>query len=431
MTTWPTGLQLSGRRPAAGVLQNLNLSKHSIICNKSKLASKVIYNPIMSYSASSGRQQFASPSETRCLLALEDGRTFAGFSFGATGTRTGELVFNTSLTGYQEILTDPSYAGQIVTMTYPEIGNYGTNNLDLESRRIYARGMVVRHLSRKHSSWRAEKSLHQFLCEQQVMGIWDLDTRAVTRHIRDRGAMRCALSTEILDAAELIKAAQSAPTMSGADFTMEVSTREKYLLGNGQFNVAVLDFGVKQNILNCLAAQNMSLTVYPANTQASEILASKPDGIFLSNGPGDPAACKDIIVQVKELVESRLPIFGICLGHQLLALALGANTYKLKFGHRGGNQPVKDLSTGKIEITCQNHGFAVESESLPADLELTHLNLNDNSVEGFRHKFLPIICVQYHPEASPGPHDSAYLFGRFRTLIEAGTTNLRETSCTG
>lgn len=364
-----------------------------------------------------------------CLLALEDGRCFNGLSFGATGTSTGELVFNTSMIGYQEILTDPSYAGQVVTMTYPEIGNYGTNNEDMESNRVFARALVVRHLSRRHSSWRAEKSLHQFLVEQQIMGITDVDTRAITRHIRDKGAMRCAISTETLVPEELVKVAQAAAQMTGADFTQEVSTREKYTLGDGKYHVAVMDFGVKQNILNSLAKENMTLTVYPANTKASEILATKPDGIFLSNGPGDPAACKSIVTEVAQLIESRLPIFGICLGHQLLALALGANTYKLKFGHRGGNQPVKDLSTGKIEITCQNHGFAVDSDSLPKNLELTHLNLNDNSVEGFRHKELPIICVQYHPEANPGPHDSAYLFARFKNLIES-SKNVKETSCT-
>ena len=352
----------------------------------------------MTFSPSS-RPSFG-PS-TPALLALEDGRTFAGIGFGATGTRTGELVFNTSLTGYQEVLTDPSYAGQVVTMTYPEMGNYGCNSEDMESKRVFARGMVVRHLSRRYSSWRAEKSLHQFLVEQQVVGISDVDTRAITRHIRDKGAMRCAISTEVLAPEELVKVALQASQMSGADFTQEVSTPEKYTMGNGEFHVAVLDFGAKQNILNCLAAENMRLTVYPATTKASEILASNPDGIFLSNGPGDPAACKDIIAELPKLIQTKLPIFGICLGHQLLAIALGASTYKLKFGHRGGNQPVKDLSTGKIEITCQNHGFAVDCENLPKDLELTHLNLNDQSVEGFRHKELPIICVQYHPEANP------------------------------
>ena len=367
--------------------------------------------------------------EHPCLLALEDGRTFAGCGFGASGTHTGELVFNTSMTGYQEILSDPSYAGQVVTMTYPEIGNYGTNRQDIESQRVFARGLVVRHLSRRYSSWRAEKSLSQFLAEQHVVGISDVDTRAITRHIRDKGAMRCAISTEILTPFELVKVAAQSPAMTGADFTPEVSTREKYTLGLGEIHIAVMDFGVKQNILNLLLAENIRLTVYPATTAASQILAERPDGIILSNGPGDPAACQGIITQLKEIIESKLPIFGICLGHQLMALAFGAGTYKLKFGHRGGNQPVKDLLSGKIEITCQNHGFAVEKESMPPDLELTHLNLNDQSVEGFRHKKLPVMCVQYHPEASPGPHDSAYLFARFRHLIET-TRKVREATCT-
>lgn len=370
-----------------------------------------------------------SQGQDPCLLALEDGRAFLGTGFGASGTQTGELVFNTSLTGYQEIMSDPSYAGQIVTMTYPEMGNYGTNSDDWESNRIYARGLVVRHLSRRHSSWRSTKSLSQFLQEQSIIGISDVDTRAITRHIRDKGAMRCAISTEILDPDQLSKIAASSLDMNGANFTGEVTTRERYEMGTGDYHVAVLDYGVKQNILRCLQAQGMKLTVFPADTKAAEILAINPDGIFLSNGPGDPAACKEILDQLPTLIKTKIPMFGICLGHQLLALALGAKTYKLKFGHRGGNQPVKDLSTGKIEITCQNHGFAVDSESISQDLELTHINLNDNSVEGFRHKELPIFCVQYHPESSPGPHDSAYLFERFRNLIES-RKNMSKPTCT-
>lgn len=354
-----------------------------------------------------------------CLLALEDGNTFMGTGFGSTGTATGELVFNTSLTGYQEILTDPSYAGQVVTLTYPEIGNYGTNETDLESRRIFARALVVRHQSRRYSSWRATSSLSDFLKSYNIVGLEGVDTRAITRHIRDKGAMRCAVSTEILSSEELVRVAQSSPEMSGADLTKEVTVSEPYCLGNNGYQVAVLDFGIKQNILRSLVEQGFSLTVYPAETPAETILKSKPAGILLSNGPGDPAACHGVLAQLPILIASKLPIFGICLGHQLLSIALGAKTYKLKFGHRGGNQPVKDLTTGKVEVTCQNHGFAVDATTLPADLELTHLNLNDNSVEGFRHKTLPIFCVQYHPEASPGPHDSSYLFGRFRELIES------------
>lgn len=366
-----------------------------------------------------------------CLLALEDGRTFSGSSFGATGTKTGELVFNTSLTGYQEILTDPSYAGQLVTLTCPEIGNYGVNVDDMESSRIFARGLIVRRLSRRYSNWRATGSLSNFLKQQNIPGISDVDTRAITIHIRDKGAMRCAISTEILDPAELVKVAASSPLMTGADFTGEVSTEKPYEMGSaGDYHVAVMDFGVKRNILRNLVTQGMRLTVFPANTPAADILKINPDGIFLSNGPGDPAACKGIVAELSKLIQARLPIFGICLGHQLLALALGASTYKLKFGHRGGNQPVKDLMTGKIEITCQNHGFAVDTSSLPSNLELTHLNLNDNSVEGFRHKELPIFCVQYHPESAPGPHDSVYLFARFKDLIES-SKKVSEPSCTG
>ncbi len=364
-----------------------------------------------------------------CLLALEDGRTFSGSSFGAPGTRTGELVFNTSFTGYQEILTDPSYAGQIITLTCPEIGNYGVNASDMESSGIFARGLIVRHLSRRTSSWRATGSLSQFLKQYDVPGISDVDTRAITRHIRDKGAMRCAISTEVLDPAELVTVAANSPLMTGADFTGEVSTKEPYQLGTGDYHVAVLDYGVKQNILRNLCARGLRLTVLPASTPAAAVLALNPDGIFLSNGPGDPAACTDIVGELAKLIESKLPIFGICLGHQLLAIALGATTYKLKFGHRGGNQPVKDLLTGKIEITCQNHGFAVDSNSLPSSLELTHLNLNDDSVEGFKHKDLPIFCVQYHPESSPGPRDSAYLFNRFKQLIES-CKRVSEPSCT-
>ncbi|MBY0356569.1 MAG: glutamine-hydrolyzing carbamoyl-phosphate synthase small subunit [Candidatus Obscuribacterales bacterium] len=357
--------------------------------------------------------------QSPCLIALEDGRTFTGIHFGAPGTQTGELVFNTSLTGYQEILSDPSYAGQIVTMTYPEIGNYGTCDADWESRKIFARGLVIRHLSRRYSSWRSTKSLGQFLQEQSVIGIADVDTRAITRHIRDKGAMRCAISSEILDPKELVKIAAASPDMSGADFTGEVTTPESYELGSkGDYHIVVLDFGIKKNILNKLEQQGFKLTVLPASATASDILGLRPDGLFLSNGPGDPAACSGILSQLPALIKTEMPIFGICLGHQLLALALGAKTYKLKFGHRGGNQPVKDLLTGKIEITCQNHGFAVDSDSLPKELELTHINLNDNSVEGFRHRHLPIFCVQYHPESSPGPHDSEYLFARFRQMIE-------------
>jgi len=355
----------------------------------------------------------------RGILALEDGRYFSGLTFGASGTSVGELVFNTSMSGYQEVLTDPSYAGQIITLTCPEIGNYGANDEDLESKKIYARGLVVRHLSRTFSSWRAGYSLSDFLLKHNIVGISSIDTRAITVHIRERGAMRCALTSEDFTPAQLIEMAKTAAPMVGADYTAEVTTNKPYHMGDGQYRIAVVDYGIKANILNQLVSHNLSLDVYPSFSTAAEILASRPDGIFLSNGPGDPAACEKIIEELKQLISSRTPIFGICLGHQLLSLALGAKTYKLKFGHRGGNQPVKDLLTGKVEITSQNHGFAVDEISLPDSLALTHINLNDKSVEGFTHRALPIFGVQYHPESSPGPHDSRYLFQRFCDFIKA------------
>lgn len=373
--------------------------------------------------------------ERPCILALEDGRTYTGVHFGAAGSAVGELVFNTSMYGYQEILTDPSYAGQIVTLTTPEVGNYGTNDDDMESRKVYARGLVIRHLSSRYSSWRAKESLDQFLKKHGIVGVTNLDTRSITRHIRDKGAMRCALTSEIdsgssngdgpVDAEKLEEAkrhavalALAAPDMNGQDLTAEVTCPETYKFSDGEYKIAVIDFGIKQNILNELAARGLALTVYPSNVSAKTVLESNPQGIFLSNGPGDPAACSSILAELPELLDSGLPVFGICLGHQLLSLALGAATYKLKFGHRGGNQPVKDLLTGKVEITCQNHGFAVKAESVPADLEITHINLNDNSVEGFRHRSRPIFAVQYHPEAHPGPQDSNYLFSRFLDLVK-------------
>ncbi|HEY9786792.1 MAG TPA: glutamine-hydrolyzing carbamoyl-phosphate synthase small subunit [Candidatus Obscuribacterales bacterium] len=369
--------------------------------------------------ATNGCSQQSPDKQARCILALEDGQTYSGLGFGAKGTAVGELVFNTSLAGYQEILTDPSYAGQVVTLTCPEIGNYGTNDEDVESGKIYARGLVIRHLSRRYSSWRAQSSLSDFLGRHGVIGIYDVDTRAITRHIRDKGAMRCALSTEIADAEKLIETARSSPEMTGADFTAEVTAHAPFKMGEGKYKVAVMDFGVKRSILNQLVKKDLALTVYPAATPAKAVLGDKPDAIFLSNGPGDPAACSGILKEIPVLIDSGLPIFGICLGHQLLCLSMGATTYKLKFGHRGGNQPVKDLFTGKVEITCQNHGFAVAEDNLPECLELTHVNLNDRSVEGFRHKTRPIFGVQYHPEASPGPHDANYLFDRFFTLIDS------------
>ncbi len=367
-------------------------------------------------------------SRPPALLILEDGTVYKGLAFGAPESFSfGEIVFNTSLTGYQEILTDPSYAGQIVTLTYPEIGNYGVNAEDVESRKIFARGLVVRNLAKRHSNFRATMSLDTYLREAGIAGISDVDTRALTRHIRDYGAMRSLITSQEAHTsnfddkmrAELVAKVKASPQMEGLDLTGEVSCDKPYTLGNGRLKVAAMDFGMKQNILRSLTARDITVTVYPARTPAREILESRPDGIFLSNGPGDPAACGDIIGEMAALIQSKIPIFGICLGHQLLSIALGAKTYKLKFGHRGGNHPVKDLTTGKIEVTSQNHGFAVDEKTMPKHLELTHLNLNDNSVEGFRHKELPIFAVQYHPEASPGPHDSSYLFDRFATLIDS------------
>lgn len=373
-------------------------------------------------------------------LVIEDGTVLKGRAFGACDKiGEGELVFNTSLSGYQEILTDPSYAGQIITLTYPEVGNYGVNSDDMESKKIYARGLVVRNLSHIHSNHLATHSLDEFLKTHGVIGISDVDTRLITRKIRDKGALRCLIATadQAGDLEKLKAKVQAIPEMTGQNLTEVVSTEKSYVYpaggkadknGEGKseanksgrtYKVAVMDFGCKENILRELTSRGVEATVYPALAKAKDILASKPDGIFLSNGPGDPAACTEVLAQLPALIESKIPIFGICLGHQLLSIALGAKTYKLKFGHRGGNQPVKDLTTGKVEITSQNHGFAVADDSLPEHLELTHINLNDGSVEGFRHKTLPIFAVQYHPESSPGPHDSSYLFDRFIKMMAA------------
>ena len=367
------------------------------------------------------------------LLALEDGTVYAGTAFGAPGERTGEVVFTTSMAGYQEILTDPSYCGQIVTMTYPLIGNYGVTDDDLESHRVWARGFVVRELCRVPSNFRSTGSLDEWLAEKDVIGIEGVDTRALTRRIREEGAMRAVLSTEETDRDTLVDRARAAPAMTGQDLVKEVTRGrpEDWTEGFAPFGdpmgldaepgkryrVTAIDYGVKWNILRHLVHAGFDVTVVPATMTASEILATNPDGVFLSNGPGDPAAVTYGIETVTGLL-GRVPIFGICLGHQILATALGAGTFKLKFGHRGGNQPVKDLATGKVEITSQNHGFAVDAAALEGTaLELTHVNLNDGTVEGFRHKQYKAFAVQYHPEAAPGPHDSRYLFLRFREMI--------------
>lgn len=358
------------------------------------------------------------------LLMLEDGRSFSGRAWGAEGEAFGEIVFNTSMTGYQEVLTDPSYAGQIICMTYPMIGNYGVNKSDQESRRPWAEGFVVREASRTASSWRAEATLDQYLKQWGVVAIERIDTRALVRHIRSRGAMRACLSTVDTDTKSLLDRVLASPVMTNRELASGVTCAEKYEVNSqgpekdAQYHVVCYDFGVKLNSLRELTRRGCRVSVLPSATSANDALALKPDGIFLSNGPGDPASMKAVVNEVRQLIESRKPVFGICLGHQLIAVALGGETYKLLFGHRGGNQPVKDLSTGSIEITAHNHGFAVRRESLPIETEVTHINLNDQTVAGLRHKTLPVFSLQYHPEAAPGPHDAAHHFQRFIDLMD-------------
>jgi carbamoyl-phosphate synthase small subunit len=364
-------------------------------------------------------------------LVLADGTVFTGEAFGARTEVTGEVVFNTAMTGYQEILTDPSYAGQIVTMTYPHIGNYGVNEADVESGRPWVTGFVVREAARRPSNYRSEGTLDGYLERAGIPGIAGIDTRALVRRVRMHGAMPAVLSALDLDDASLRAKARAAPDMAGQDLVREVSAGKAYDWTEGEprefrgdrprpsplYKVAAIDCGIKRNILRLLVDGGFVVRVFPATATPEEILAYAPDGLFLSNGPGDPAPVDYVASTVRTLLP-KLPTFGICLGHQILALACGARTYKLKFGHRGGNQPVKDLTTGKVEITSQNHGFAVDAQSLSGSgLELTHVNLNDGTVEGFRHVEYPAYAVQYHPEASPGPHDSRYLFARFRDLI--------------
>lgn len=388
------------------------------------------------------------PKKTAALL-LESGRIYFGESFGAQVERCGEIVFNTSMTGYQEILTDPSYKGQIIVMTAPHIGNVGTNAEDAESQKVFAEGLVVRETSRASSSWRAREALQSFLSSRKIPAVSGLDTRALTKHIREAGAMRAILSTLDLDPESLLEKVKASPDMNGKDLVREVTcgkpcewNQPEWKWGysgdtllnspelsrvSPEFKVVVMDFGAKQNILRCLKERNCLCTVVPAQTKAEEILALKPDGIMLSNGPGDPAAVTYAIETIRSLIQMQsdskiapLPIFGICLGHQLLGLALGGRTFKLKFGHRGANHPVKDMKTGKIEITTQNHGFCVDINSLPEkDVQITHVNLNDGTLEGLRHKKLPLFSVQYHPESSAGPHDSRYLFDRFTDLMQS------------
>ncbi len=359
------------------------------------------------------------------ILALEDGSIFAGRAFGATGEKTGEVVFNTSMSGYQEILTDPSYAGQIVVMTYPHIGNYGTSDKDNESRQPFVEGFVAREFSEIASNWQSGETLESYLKRHGIIGISEVDTRALVLKIRNRGAMRGIISTETRDFDRLVQNARSATNMLGADLASSVSCLQPYSVAhslkateNKTFKVIAYDFGIKRNILHNLAGIGCDLTVVPASTSAKDVLSLKPDGVFLSNGPGDPEPLEYAVRNIRELL-GRIPIFGICLGHQLMGLAFGGKTYKLKFGHRGGNQPVKNLLNNKVEITAQNHGFAVDPDSLEqSQVELTHLNLNDHTLEGIRHRNLPAFSVQYHPEASPGPHDSHYLFEEFKKLMK-------------
>lgn len=371
----------------------------------------------------------------KALLALADGTIFPGSSFGAEGEAVGEVVFNTSLTGYQEILTDPSYKGQIVTMTYTEIGNVGVNPEDVESRRPFVEGFIVKEYWERQSNWRARQSLGAYLKEHGIVGIHGLDTRALVRHLRDHGAQEGVISTVDLDPQRLVAKAKAAPSLLGRDLVKEVTcaapyewTQGHWELGSGyregpgtastqHFSVVAYDYGIKFNILRNLVAAGCRVTVVPAHTPAAEVLAMRPDGVFLSNGPGDPDAVPYARANVEALI-GKVPIFGICLGHQIMGLALGGTTYKLKFGHHGGNHPVMDLSTRKVEITSQNHGFCVDVASLHGRAELTHINLNDKTVEGLAHTDYPLFSVQYHPEASPGPHDANYLFRRFTALME-------------
>ncbi|MCU0795819.1 MAG: glutamine-hydrolyzing carbamoyl-phosphate synthase small subunit [Akkermansiaceae bacterium] len=376
----------------------------------------------------------------KAILALEDGRMFQGRAFGHPGTTTGEICFNTSMTGYQEVITDPSYRGQIVTMTYPQIGNYGVNPEDGESSAPQVRGFVIGELSPIASNYRSRQTLAEYFSEHHLLGIEWVDTRALTKHLRSAGAMRACLTTELSENEALDAARNSAP-MEGSDFVKEVSTPEAYhwdqdsrrftlpntvtgVEGNWlelppvRHRIVAFDFGIKFNILRRLRQAGFDVQVVNSRTSAEDVLALNPDGIFLSNGPGDPAALGYIHTEVRKLVGKK-PIFGICLGNQILGHVFGGSTYKLKFGHRGGNQPVKDLRSGKISITSQNHGFAVDADKLPSNVEVTHINLNDDTVEGIRHKDHPVFSVQYHPEAAPGPHDATYFFDEFAALIDS------------
>ncbi len=358
-------------------------------------------------------------SRKEALLALEDGRFFRGYSFGADGQAEGEVVFNTSMMGYQEILTDPSYKGQMVAMTYPLIGNYGVNSEDMESTKPFVEGFIVKELSRIHSNWRANEDLGSYLKRSKVVGIEGIDTRALTKHLREEGAKKGVISTKELDEKKLVKIAAASPGLLGRDLIKEVTCLKAYDWSKkGKYRVVAMDSGIKHNILRNLESRDCQVRVVPATADKNEILSFKPHGLFLSNGPGDPEALPYIVDTVKSLL-GELPIFGICLGHQILGQAFGGKTFKLKFGHHGGNQPVIDLRSRAVAITAQNHGFAVDVDSIPdKQIELTHINLNDHTCEGMGHKKLPVFSVQYHPEAAPGPHDATYHFDKFIEMMK-------------
>jgi carbamoyl-phosphate synthase small subunit len=369
----------------------------------------------------------------KATLALENGLWYEGEAAGAPGEAGGEVVFNTSMTGYQEVLTDPSYAGQIVTMTAPEMGNYGVGPDDVESRAPQVAGFIIREESPLASNWRADGTLRDYLVKNTIVAISDIDTRALTRVLRSAGVMRGIIATGEADPRVLVERAQALPSMAGSDLVKGVTCEQQFdwtppaddefapqpqRRARRKLRVAAYDYGMKWNILRRFSAHNCDVRVFPATTPAADLIAAGPDGVFLSNGPGDPAVLSYAIDNAKTLVNADIPVFGICLGHQVLSLAMGGETYKLKFGHRGANHPVKELESGKVEITSQNHGFAVDPKSLPEDVRVTHVNLYDGTVEGLRHKTRPVFCVQYHPEASPGPHDADYLFRQFLDEME-------------
>jgi len=357
-------------------------------------------------------------------LLLKNGKIFSGYALGETGTSIGEVCFNTGMTGYQEILTDPSYCGQLITMTYPHIGNYGTNKHDIESQSIFANGFIIKEASQYPSNFQSEDTLDNYLLKNKITGIQGIDTRALTRIIRNEGAMNGIISSEILEKEKLEKKLKTYPNMEGLDLAQAVTCKKSYNWNlKGKYKIAAIDYGIKSNILRLLEQENCQIKVFPAQTTYQEILSFNPDGIFLSNGPGDPASVTYGIDTVKKLIDSNIPIFGICLGHQILAIALGGKTFKLKFGHRGCNHPVKNINTGIIEITSQNHGFAVNRKSLNHYIDITHTSLNDNTIEGLRVKNKPIFSIQYHPESSPGPHDSRYLFKNFIKNINHAKKN--------